>query len=330
MLKCIGIVLVLLLESYACTIACAASGAAGYPDRPVRILLGNTIGGGGDVLARAVALKLTNKWGRSVVVDNRAGASGAIAMDMLANAVPDGYTLYVGGNQVTLATPLKTVAFDVRKAYAPIVQMTFQPYIFVITASLPVHTVKEFIGYAKSKPLSYGSSGVGTAAHLSTELFKSMAGIDMVHVPYKGNGQALTDLISGQVQMLFASTISGMPLVKAGKLRSLAVTSLQRMKSFPDMPTVSESGVPGFELTNAFGMYAPAGTPLPIITVINREVNQIMNTDEMKSKLAGDGTEPAPANTPADFKALSARQIDRWEKFLKASGMSAETLRGSP
>ena len=300
-----------------------------YPNKSIRVLLGTGAGGGGDTVARAMAAPLSERWGRPVVIDNRIGAGGIIALEMLAQAIPDGYTLYVGGSQVVTATVLKKVPFDVRKVYTPIVQLTSQPYVLLVNPSLPVNSVKDLIALAKSKPgvLNYGSTGVGASSHLGTEVFNYMTGIKMLHVPYKGTNQVIVDVISGQVQVLFISTISGMPHMKSGRLKAIAVTSPKRLQGYPDLPTVAESGVPGFELNDGYGLYAPVGLPTPILMALNREASAIMNAPEQRERLGASGAEPAAPNSPAEFKAAIAGRIDKLEQFFKASGLNPETLR---
>ena len=296
----------------------------GYPNRPIRVIVGSAPGGGADIIARAVSQHLAARWNRSVVVDNRGGGGGVIALELLAHAAPDGYTLFGGASLIVTATPMNKVRFDTRKVVAPIVQMTSSPYLLLVPPSLPVSSVKELITYAKNKPaaVSYGSAGVGSVAHLGTELFKFMAGgLDMVHIPYKGYGQALTDLMGGQIQVLFTSGIGGAPYVKSGKLKAIAVTSVRRVRAFPDLPTIAESGVPEFQLENMHGLYAPAGVPPLIVLALNREVSQFMNSPEMKGRLAAEGAEAAPPRSPAEFKQTFARQVDMWEKFIKTSGI---------
>ena len=301
----------------------------GYPVKPIRLLVGNAPGGGIDITARAVGQKLTERWGRSVVVDNRPGASGLIAMDMAAQAVPDGYTLLViSGSLIASAGVQNKVRFDVRKAYAPITQLTTVAYMLMVTASLPVNTVRELIAYAKARPdaLSYGSSGVGGAGHLAGELFSSMAGVKMVHVPYKGGGLVLADMISGQVQVGFTATISGMPHVRSGKLKALGVTSLKRAQAFPEVQTIAEAGVPGFELVNWYGIFAPAATPPAIIAALHREIAHSLGTPEVQMAFAKDGAEATPSAAPQQFGALLAKEIDNWQKLVKLPGF-AESLR---
>lgn len=256
----------------AACLACAAPAHAqtqsdrpgGYSVKPIRFLVGNAPGGGIDITARAVGQKLTERWGRSVVVDNPPGASGIIIMEVAAQAVPNGYTLLViSGSLIASAGVQKKVAFDVRRAYAPVTQLTTVAYMLMINAGLPPNNVTNFIAYAKARPdaLSYGSSGVGGAGHLAGALFCEMAGVKITHVPYKGGGLVLADMIGGQVQMGFTATISGMPQVRGGKLKTLGITSLKRAAAFPDVPTIAEAGVPGFELINWYGLFAPAATP---------------------------------------------------------------------
>lgn len=298
-----------------------------YPAKTIRVLVGSSAGGGVDAITRAVMHKLGESWQRSIVVDNRTGAGGVIAVELLAQAAPDGYTLYGGGSQITTATPLKKIAFDTRKAIAPVAQMTTQSYLLLVNPAMPVNSVKDLIAYAKSRPgtLSYGSAGIGAATHLGTELFKSMAGgIDMVHVPYKGNGPAFIALMGGEIHMMFTGGIGGAPHLKSGKLRAIAVTSLRRMQAFPDLPTVSESGVPGFELDNMYGIYAPAAVPSSILFALNREIGRITNSPEVKEKLAADGSEAAPLNSPAEFKIRFAKEVDKWERFIQKSKTKLE------
>jgi tripartite-type tricarboxylate transporter receptor subunit TctC len=316
--------------------ACASAHAqtepgrpGGYPVKPIRLLVGNAPGGGIDITARAVAQKLTERWGRSVVVDNRPGASGLIAMEVAAQAAPDGYTLLVtSGSLIASAGVQNKVRFDVRKAYAPITQLTTVAYMLMVTASLPVNTVTELIAYAKARPgaLSYGSSGVGGAGHLAGELFSSMAGVKIVHVPYKGGALVLADMIGGQVQMGFTATISGMPHVRSGKLKALGVTSLKRTRAFPEVPTISEAGVPGFELVNWYGIFAPAATPPAIIAALHREISQSLSTPEVQAAFVRDGADATPSATPHEFGVLLAKEIDNWRRLVKLPGF-AESLR---
>jgi tripartite-type tricarboxylate transporter receptor subunit TctC len=298
----------------------------GYPAKPVRIMVGSSPGGGVDAITRGVAQRLTEHWGQSFVVENRTGAGGALAVTLLVQSAPDGYTLYGGGSQVVTATPLKKVPFDTRVALAPVAQFTSSYYFLLVHPSLPVKNVRDLIALGKRRPgaLNYGSAGTGSASHLGTELFKSRIGIDVMHIPYKGNGQALIDLVSGQTQMMFTSTISGSPHVKSGRAKGIAVTSLKRLPAYPDVPTVSESGVPGFELDNMYGLYAPAGIPAPILEALNREVGRIMHSPEVMKRVTADGAEVAPPNTAAQFRERFAKELEMWDQFIKKSGIKVE------
>lgn len=306
--------------------AAAQQKPAGYPTKTVRVLVGTSPGGGVDAITRGVAQKLTENWGQSFVVDNRTGGGGVLAVTLLAQAAPDGYTLYGGGSQVVTATPLKKVPFDTRVVLQPIAQMTASWYLMIVHPSVPVKNVKELIALAKTRPgtLNYGSAGTGSASHLGGELFKQRAGIDIMHIPYKGTGQSVIDLVAGQTQLVFASSISAAPHVRSGRARAIAATSPKRMQAWPDVPTVAESGVPGYELDNMYGMYAPAGLPGPILAALNREIVQIIQSPDMRARITADGAEPAPANSPAEFKVRFAAQISMWEKFIKTSGIKVE------
>lgn len=317
----------LLLAMIVCVAAHAQTPPAGYPARPIRIIVGSAPGGGADIVARAVGQHLAERWGRAVVVDNRAGGGGVIAMELLAQAAPDGHTLFGGASLIVTATPMKKVRFDTRTALTHIVQLTTSPFLVLAPPSLPANSVKELINYAKGKPnaLSYGSAGVGSFAHLGTELFKFMAGgIDMVHVPYKGYGQALTDLMGGQIQFLLTSGLGGAPYVKSGRLKALAVTSLRRLPAFAEVPTVAESGVPEFQLENMHGLYAPAGVPVAIVRALNAEAQRLMHSPEMQARLAAEGAEAAPPNSPEEFRQTFVKQVDLWERFIQRSGIKLE------
>jgi len=294
-----------------------------YPIKPVRLLVGFAPGGGSDILSRAVGQKLTERWGQPVVTDNRAGAGGTIAMELAAKAVPDGYTLLVvSGSQLTNAALVTRVPYDIQATFAPITQMTSQPYVLLAHPSLPVKSVKELIALAKSKPgaLNYGSSGTGSSAHLGMELFKDVAKVDMVHVPYKGAGQAMIDLMSGQVQLLLASAISAMPQVKARRLKALGVTSSKRSGLLPDLPAIAEAGLTGYSVVGWYGLVAPAHTPPAIVQHINHQIAQILGSPDIREKLAADGIESAPS-TPTQFRETITHEIEKWAKLVASSGM---------
>ena len=291
-----------------------------YPKKPIRIVIGIAPGGGLDTMTRLGAQKLSERWGRSVIVDNRPGGGTVVGMELVAQALPDGYTLLGASDTLMMNGVLKRAAYDVRKAFIPIVQLTTQPYVLVVTPSLPVTSVKELIAYARSKPggLTYGSQGLGTTGHIGWERFKFMAGVDILHVPYKGAAPAVIDVLSGQIQMTFSNTVTSGVHLKNGRLRGIAITSPRRGQVFPDMPTVSESGVPGFELSNSYAYFAPAGTPRGIIRAINAIVSQGMNSPDTVRLLNADGSEPIAPATPEEFKARFERDYAELEKLIKA------------
>jgi tripartite-type tricarboxylate transporter receptor subunit TctC len=292
-----------------------------YPKKPIRIVVGIAPGGGLDTMSRLGAQKLSERWGRSVIVDNRPGGGTVVGMDIVAQALPDGYTLLGASDTLMLNGVLKRAQYDVRKMFIPIVQLTTQPYVLVVNPSLPVRSIRELIALAKSKPgaLSYGSQGLGTTGHIGWERFKFMADVDILHVPYKGAAPAVIDVLSGQIQMTFSNTVTSGAHLKSGRLRGLAITGSRRGQVFPDMPTVSESGVPGFELSNSYAYFAPAGTPQGIIRAINAVVSQGMNSPDTVRLLNADGSEPIPPSTPEQFKARFERDYAGLEKLIKAA-----------
>jgi tripartite-type tricarboxylate transporter receptor subunit TctC len=314
----------LVIAACVAAVAHAQEKPGDYPKKPIRIVVGIAPGGGLDTMTRLGAQKLSERWGKSVIVDNRPGGGTVVGMELVAQSPPDGYTLLGGSDTLMLNGVLKRAAYDVRKAFIPIVQLTTQPYVLVVTPSLPVTSVKELIAYAKSKPgaLSYGSQGLGTTGHVGWERFKFMAGVDILHVPYKGAAPAVIDVLSGQIQMTFSNTVTSGVHLKSGKLRGLAITSSRRGHVFPDMPTVSESGVPGFELSNSYAYFAPAGTPRGIIRAINAVVSQGMNSPETRRLLSADGSEPIPPSTPEEFKARFEREYAELEKLIKAADIN--------
>jgi|LNFM01.1.fsa_nt_gb tripartite-type tricarboxylate transporter receptor subunit TctC len=292
-----------------------------YPNKPVRVLVGTPAGSGSDLMTRAVSVRLAEKLGQSVVVDNRAGASGAISLQIGAQAAPDGYTLVTLSAQNVTAMLLGTVTTNIPQDLAAVVMMLSQPYLLVATPSLPVSNVRELIALAKAKPLVYASSGTGTVVHLGMELFSSMAGIEMTHVPYKGSGLSMIDVMGGRVHLSITNTLTASPLVRSGKLKGLAITSPQRVQALPDLPTVAESGVPGYDLRSWYGLLAPKGTPVPVVQRLNREVIAIVNSPEMKARLAADGAEAAAPNSPAQFQELIVSEAKRWSVIVKRLGL---------
>ena len=295
---------------------------AGYPARPIRVIVTISPGGGPDVVVRMVSKVVQEKLGQPFVVDNRPGGGTVLATDLVANAAPDGYTLLNGTDTLMLVGAMKRVPYDIRKAFEPVVQMTSQWYVMVVNPSLPVKSVTELIAHAKSKPdaLSYASQGVGTTGHLSMEHLKSLTGSSTIHVPYKGAAPALVDIISGQVQLMFSSLISGLPHVASGKLRAVAVSSPRRVVQLPDTPTVAESGVPGlagFKAWNSYGLYAPAGTPRAIVRALSDAIGTGLNTPVMQKRLAANGTEAVASQTPDEFKSLILQEYSLVEKQVR-------------
>lgn len=319
-----GAVAVLLLAAVLAT--SAAADPAPYPTRPVHVLIGFQPGGGSDVLARLISVKLGERLGQAVVVENRAGAGGTIALELGAKAPPDGYTLtMVSGSQLTNATLFTKVRYDVEQVFSPIGQLTSEPYILLARPTLGITTMPELIALAKTKSrqITCGSSGTGSFAHLGIELLNSMADIQLVHVPYKGSGQALIDLLGGQIDLSYASAISAMPHVKSGAARALAVTSLKRSPLLPDVPTIAESGVPGYEVSSWYGLVAPKDTPKEVIGRLNREITAILATPEAIATLANNGAEPA-TSTPAALRAKIHDEIARWRRVVDQTGIKVD------
>ena len=296
----------------------------GYPARPVRILTGAPVGTGSDILIRIVAQQLGERWGKSALVDNRTGAVGSIALDLAARAAPDGYPLMICSTQNFTAMLLGTVAIDIPKALAPIALLGETPYMLITTPALPVASVKELRDLAKSKPLIYASSGTGSAVHLAMELFKSMAGLDLMHVPYKGSSQSLIDIMSGRVHVAMTNTLTATPLVKAGKIKALAITSARRSANFPELPTISEAGVKGYQSSTWYGLFAPIKTPPAIIAWLNGEVGQVMAKPDLRARLTESGVEPPAASSPPEIRKMIARELDTWGKVIKSAGIKAE------
>jgi tripartite-type tricarboxylate transporter receptor subunit TctC len=256
-------------------------------------------------------------------VDNRPGGGTVVGMDIVAHAPPDGYTLLGASDTLMLNGVFKRAAYDVRKVFIPIVQLTTQPYVLLVNPSVPAKSVQELIALAKSKPgaLSYGSQGLGTTGHIGWERFKLMTGVDILHVPYKGAAPAVIDLLGGQINMTFSNIVTSGVHMKSGRLRGLAITSPRRGRVFPEMPTVSEAGVPGFELANSYGYFAPAGTPQGIIREINAIVSQSMNSPETVRLLAADGSEPLPPSTPEAFRDRFHKQYAELAKVVASANI---------
>lgn len=314
------------LNILALTLAAVPCGAAAqaYPVKPIRLIVPSTPGGSVDTLARTVGPRLGEKWGQQVIVDNRSGAGGAIASEMVAKSPPDGYMLLVG-TIASLATNVslqKKLPYDPVRDFAPITLLATQNLMLLVHPSLPVKTVKELTALAKKRPgsLSFSSAGNGTGGHLSGELYKMLAGVDLLHVPYKGVTPAMVDIISGQVTMTFASILSGSQQVKAGRLRALAVTGGHRSSAMPELATMVEAGVAGYESATWYGIVAQAGTPADIVNKINAEVVAIVKSPDMNERLSKEGADPV-GSSPAAFAKHIQSEIDKWRKVIRAAGI---------
>lgn len=297
-----------------------------YPVKPVRLLVGFSPGGGQDIAARILAKHLAAAWGQSVIVENRAGANGMIAAEAVANAAPDGYTLHMfTANDTVNASAIAKIPFDTLRDLAPVTAISSSPYLLGVHPALQVKTTRELIALAKSRPgqLRYASSGTGSPIHLSTALFNRMAGVNMVHIPYKGIGPALVDMISGQVQVTMASLASFMQHYKSGRVRVIAVTGATRSAQLPEMPTIAESAVPGYEATTWNGIMAPGKTPPAIITTLNRELLRLLALPEVRDTFLNMGTEPR-GSTPEAFGQQVRAEIAKWGTVVKSIGLQAE------
>lgn len=295
---------------------------AAYPDRPIRMVVPFPPGGPNDTLARMVAQGLSQRWGQNIIVDNRGGGSGIIGIEIVAKSAPDGYTLIMLGSVITTNVSMyKKLPYDAVKDFAPITRVASTPYVFVVHPSVNVATVQDLITLAKTKPnsLSYASASTGSANHLAGELFNRMAGVKMVHIPYKGGGPALTDVIAGHVQLIFNNPLTVLGHVRAGRLKALAITSPKRSSVVPGIPTISESGLPGYDITGWYGVLAPARVPPAIIDKLHNEIVSLMGTAEVRDRLAGQGLEPV-GDTPREFSAFIVTEIRKWAKVIAESG----------
>ena len=298
-----------------------------YPSKPIRLVVPFPAGGSLDVVARAIGQKLTEAWGQPVVIDNRPGAGGNIGADLVAKSAPDGYTILEGAlstHAVNVSLYAK-MPYDPIKDFAPITLVAVTPNVLVLNASYPVNSVPELLTYARANPgkLSFGSGSNGSAGHLAGELFKTEAGVDMVHIPYKGGAPAMQALLAGDTQLMFDNLANSAAQLKAGKLKALAVTTAKRSSLMPELPTLSETGLPGFDIYTWWGFMAPAGTPKEIVAKWNAEVTRILNSPEMKAFFAQQGAEPAP-DSPEQFAALIRSEISKYAKIVKQSGAKVD------
>ena len=301
---------------------CTAAHSAEWPTKPVRLVIGFAPGGGTDVTARALANKLTGTIGQQVIVDNRPGHSGTIAADIVSKAVPDGHTVLLGTIALVINPSLtKKMPFDTFKDLMPVTQAVDSTNILIVHPSLPAKSVKELIALAKSKPLNGGSSGIGGTGHLAVELFNLQAGTKITHVPYKGGGPAMIDLLAGNINLIFATAASSIAHIKAGKTRALAVTTAKRSALVPDLPTVAEAGLKGFEANNWNAFMVPAGTPRPLINRLNKELAAALTAPDIKDFLFKQGLDAAPG-TPEQLAKYMKSEYDKWAKVIKAAGIS--------
>jgi tripartite-type tricarboxylate transporter receptor subunit TctC len=311
--------------SLALALAATEAFAQSYPAKPVRFIVPFAPGGGADLVARLVATPLSESLGQQVVVDNRGGASGIIGTEMAAKSAPDGYTMVLTSTNLAAGVSLyRKLPFDLQKDFSPVILLAKTPSILAVHPSLPVKTVQELIALAKSAPgkINY-AGGVGTTLQLNAELFKSMAKIDLVHVPYNGTGPAVIGALSGEAPVILAPTLALLPHVKSGRLRALAITSIQRSAAVPDLPTVAESGVPGFDSSQWYGIQVPAGTPKAIVTRLNSECLKIVRGQEFIARLVKDASIPM-GTTPQEFGSFLKSEIEKWVKVLKISGAKVE------
>lgn len=312
--------LLLLLASAA---TAPANAAESYPTRPVRFIVPWSAGGGTDIFARIIADKLQQSLGQPFPVENRPGAAGNIGAAYVAKAAPDGYTIMLA--TITLATSpalYRHLDFDPTKDFAPITLVAGVPHLLVVNPSLPVANVKELIELAKKKPgkLNYASAGIGSPFHIAAELFKEMAGVNIVHIPYKGGAPAVTDVVEGQVDMAFANLVAVLPLAKSGRLRALAISSAKRSSAAPDIPTMAEAGLPGYDFSSWFGIFAPAGTPADIVTKLNHEIVKALKSPEIDKQLTEQGADLV-ASTPEEFGTYLNAETAKWTKVIRAAGI---------
>jgi tripartite-type tricarboxylate transporter receptor subunit TctC len=308
------------------TIVAGIAAAQSYPVRPVRVVVPSSPGGGTDIIARIVMPRLAERLGQSVIVNNRPGAASIIGNEVVAKASPDGYTLLLGISTITiLPFTHKKLPYDVLRDFAPISQTIAAPNIIVVHPSLPVRTTKDLIAFARARPgqLNFGSPGTGSNPHLSMALFNVMSGVEMVHIAYKGSGPAITDLLAGHIVVMTATMLTGMPHVRSGRLRALATTGARRSAAAPDYPTVAESGLPGYEAVQWYGLFAPAGVSGEIIARLQAQVAAVVHMPEIAQKFAADGAAPV-GSTPEEFGRYIRAEMNKWEKVVRAARIQSQ------
>jgi tripartite-type tricarboxylate transporter receptor subunit TctC len=304
----------------------ASAALAAFPDKPVNLYVGFPPGTSVDIIARVIGQKLGDMWGQTVIVQNRAGAGGNIAADQVARGAPDGYTLLLGNNSLAISGSLyKRLNYDPLRDLKALVELSSQPLVLVVNPKLTATSIKDLVAMAKAKPrqLDFGSGGVGNTDHLAGELFKAMAGIDIVHVPYKGGTQAMTDTISGQVTMYFAGVAAALPMLSSGQLKALATTGAKRSPALPAVPTMAEAGVAGYEVDLWSGLFAPAGTPADVTDKIAGDTARVLAMPDVKRRLESLGLE-VPTSTPAEFEAFYRNEAAKWSQIIKSNGISAD------
>ncbi|MCC7215915.1 MAG: tripartite tricarboxylate transporter substrate binding protein [Burkholderiales bacterium] len=320
------IALAVVLGAVLCALAAAPASAQAWPEKPIRFVMTAPAGSSIDVIGRTIADKLKDRLGQPVIVDNKPAAGGTVAVDETAKAAPDGYTMVLAYNGPLSITPLlRKVPYDVRKDLAPVIITTSQPNVLAVNAQLPAKDVKDLVAYAKANPgkLNYASVGPGSSSHLNGELLKSLAGIDIVHIPFNGSPPAVTSTVQGETQMLFAVMQPLQPQIQAGKLRALAVTSAKRFPLLPDLPTIAESGYPKFESLAWNGVLVPAGTPKPVVARLNAEINAILKQPDVAQKLGAAGFDLI-GGTPEDFGALIRAESDKWAPVIRSAGIKID------
>jgi tripartite-type tricarboxylate transporter receptor subunit TctC len=320
------------MSRYAAAVGCAllffqnAAVAQQFPTKPLRMVVPFAPGGPTDIVGRAVSQRLTESFGQTVVVDNRAGAGGVVGADLVAKSPPDGYTLLLCSTGAMAINPslMPNMPYDAVRDFAPLSLVVTIPYLLLVSAGSPLQSVKDLIAAAKAKPgqINYGSAGIGSTSHLAGELFKSMAKIDIVHVPYKGSAPAATDLIGGQLQTMFDAVAVALPLVRGGKLRALGISTTKRSALVPDVPTIAESGVPGYEVATWHGICAPAGTPPAVVSTLNRGIVAAVNQPDTRQRLVGIGADVV-GSTPEAFGQFIRSELAKWSRIIKQSGASA-------
>ena len=303
-----------------------AAQSQAWPSKPIRYIVPFPPAGATDILARVVADKISGPLGQPVVVENRPGAAGNVGTELVVKSPPDGYTILMGTVAQSISETLYTrISFSFERDLTPVAMVGRVPNVMLVNPSVPVRTVQEFVALARAKPgqINFASSGSGTSIHMSAEMFKMLAGVDIVHIPYKGSGPALADLIGGQVSVMFDNLTSSIGHIRGGRLRALAITSATRYPALPDLPTMQEAGVPGYEASAWFGVLAPKGTPREIVLRLNGEINKSLGTPDAKEKLVQQGAEPMPG-TPEQFGVFIHNEIVKWAKVVKASGAKVE------